>query len=152
MKNNRQNEILDIIKLFNIETQEELIIKLRERGYDVTQATVSRDIRELKLVKITSGDNSYKYAAPTGDDKRDYNSKYKYIIRETVTDVDYACNLVILKTMPGMAQASAAAIDGLGWNELVGSIAGDDTVFIAMRSEKKASEYAEQFKNIINLV
>ena len=77
--------------------------------------------------------------------------KYKYIIRETVTAVDYACNLVILKTLPGMAQASAAAIDGLGWNELVGSIAGDDTIFVAMRSEQKAFEYAEQFKNIINI-
>lgn len=151
MKNNRQNEILDIIKSFNIETQEDLIRKLKDRGYDVTQATVSRDIRELKLVKITAGDNTYKYAAPSGEEKRDYNSKYKYIIKETVTGVDFACNLIVLKTLPGMAQASAAAIDGLGWNELVGSIAGDDTIFVAMRSEKKASEYAEQFKNIINI-
>ncbi|MBR5515206.1 MAG: arginine repressor, partial [Clostridia bacterium] len=101
--------------------------------------------------KITAGDNSYKYAAPNSEEKKDYNSKYKYIVREMVTNVDRACNLIVLKTLPGMAQACAAAIDGLGWNEVVGSIAGDDTIFIAMRTQEKATEYVAQFKNIMNL-
>ena len=152
MKYRRHEEIKKIVSDFNIETQDELIARLRDRGFEVTQATVSRDIRELHLVKTPLGANAFKYSLPVYD-AHTYSSKYQYIIKETVTSIDTAQNLIIVKTLPGMANAAAAAIDGLGWNDLVGSIAGDDTVFIAMRSYEKASEYAEtltKYKNIKN--
>ncbi len=150
MKYKRQSEIIDIISSYNIETQDELIEHLKDRGYDVTQATVSRDIRELKLLKVAVGVSSYKYALPTHDSQK-YSSKYQYIVRETIISVDYAENMIVLKTLAGMAQAAAAAVDALGWNEIVGSIAGDDTIFIVMRTKEKAQEYTEVFKNILNV-
>ncbi len=152
MKYKRHEEIKKIISDYNIETQDELILRLRERGYEVTQATVSRDIREMHLVKVALGANSFKYSMPAYD-AQNYSSKYQYIIKETVTSIDTAQNLIIVKTLPGMANAAAAAIDGLGWNELVGCIAGDDTIFIAMKSYEKASEYAGtlvKYKNLRN--
>lgn len=150
MKYKRHDEIISIVNSYNIETQDELIEKLRERGYEVTQATISRDIRELKLTKVATGGNSYKYAIPTHDTLK-YSTKYQYIVRETIIGVDFACNTIVLKTLAGMAQAAAAAIDALGWNEIVGSIAGDDTIFVVMRSAEKAEEYAANFKNILNI-
>lgn len=150
MKYKRHSEIVKIVNSFNIETQDDLIAKLRERGFDVTQATISRDIRELKLTKVAAGHNAYKYAVPTHDSQI-YSSKYQYIVRETIISVEAACNMIVLKTLPGMAQAAAAAIDALGWNEIVGSIAGDDTIFIVMRTADKAEEYTESFKNILNI-
>ncbi len=150
MKYKRHSEIIKIVNSYNIETQDELIEKLRDRGYEVTQATVSRDIRELKLTKVASGNNAYKYAVPTHDSQI-YSSKYQYIVRETIISVEAACNMIVLKTLAGMAQAAAAAIDALGWNEIVGSIAGDDTIFIVMRSPEKAEEYTEKFRNILNI-
>ncbi len=150
MKYKRHNEIIKIVNSYNIETQDELIEKLKDRGYDVTQATVSRDIRELKLTKVAAGHNAYKYAVPTHDSQI-YSSKYQYIVRETIISVESACNMIVLKTLAGMAQAAAAAIDALGWNEIVGSIAGDDTIFIVMRTPEKAEEYTQNFRNILNI-
>ncbi len=151
MKHKRHEEIISIVNSFNIETQDDLIDKLRARGYEVTQATVSRDIRELKLTKTATGNNKYKYAVPSNNDAVIYSSKYQYIVQETIISVDYACNMIVFKTLAGMAQAAAAAIDAIGWNELVGTIAGDDTIFVVMRSEEKAKEYTENFKKVLNL-
>lgn len=150
MKIKRHNEIVKIISSYNIETQDDLIKRLNSSGFNVTQATVSRDIRELKLTKVPTGDNSYKYALPSHDSHK-YITKYQYIVRETIISVDCACNMIVLKTLSGMAQAAAAAIDAMGWNEIVGSIAGDDTIFVVMRSAEKAAEYTENFKNILNI-
>ncbi len=146
MKYKRHNEIKKIIGAYNIETQDELMARLKDRGYEVTQATISRDIRELRLIKVAVGINSFKYAMPTFE-AQNYTDKYQYIIKETVIHVDTAQNMIILKTLPGMAQAAAAAVDGLGWSEIVGSIAGDDTIFIAMRSYEKAQEYADSIND-----
>ena len=150
MKYKRHDEIKKIISDYNIETQDELISRLRERGYEVTQATVSRDIREMHLVKVALGSNAFKYSMPAYD-AANYTSKYQYIIKETVVSIDTAQNLIIVKTLPGMANAAAAAIDGLGWKEVVGSMAGDDTIFIAMHSYEKASEYAATLTKYKNL-
>jgi len=150
VKNKRHSEIIKIISSYNVETQDDPIKRLNASGYQVTQATISRDIRELKLTKVPAGDNSYKYALPSHDSHK-YISKYQYIVRETIIAVDYACNMIVLKTLAGMAQAAAAAIDAMGWNEIVGSIAGDDTIFVVMRSEEKAREYTENFRNILNI-
>lgn len=148
MKFRRHNRIIELVEENNIETQEELIEKLRESGFDVTQATVSRDIKELGLVKITTKDNTYKYALPgiTGQDSPRVSNKFRNILRETVMKVDFAGNIVVFKTYPGMAQAAAAAIDGLGWREIVGSLAGDDTIFVLLRNTDKAQEFAVDFK------
>jgi len=150
MKYKRHNKIIEIINENNIETQDELITKLRESGFDVTQATVSRDIRELKLIKVSTDNNTYKYALSSHDTMK-ISVKYRSIIKETIVKVDYASNFVVLKTYAGMANAAAAALDSMGWNEIVGSIAGDDTIFILMRSEEMAEEFAVKFKSILKI-
>ncbi len=147
MKYKRHNKIIEIITEYDIETQDELISKLREAGFDVTQATVSRDIRSLKLVKVSTPDHRYKYALSPRDDIH-ISAKYRNIIRETIIKVDFANNFVVLRTYAGMAQAAAAAIDGMGWSELVGSIAGDDTIFVMMRDNTGAIEFSEKLKQI----
>jgi len=150
MKSTRHRKILEIIQEYPIETQDELISKLREVGIAVTQATISRDIRDLKLVKIAcdGGQNKYRYAVSTSDEAR-ISAKYRNIIRETVVKVDYADNIVVLKTYPGMAQAAAAAIDGMNWGDIVGSIAGDDTIFVLVRERETALELADKFRSAL---
>lgn len=150
MKYKRHNKIIEIINEYNIETQDELIVKLKECGFEVTQATISRDIRDLKLVKVATNGHSYKYALSTHDEMR-ISAKYRNIIRETVVKVDYANNFVVLKTYSGMAQAAAAAIDGMGWNEIVGTIAGDDNIFVLMRDLETALEFVSKFRRILKL-
>ena len=147
MKYRRHNKIIEIITDYDIDTQDELISKLKEAGFDVTQATVSRDIRDLKLVKISTPDHGYKYALSPRDDIH-ISAKYRNIIRETIIKVDFANNFVVLRTYSGMAQAAAAAIDGMGWGEIVGTIAGDDTIFVLMRDNTAAMEFSEKLKQI----
>ncbi len=148
MKRQRQNKILEIINNNVIDTQGALIEKLKEEGFDVTQATASRDIRELNLVKVALGGSVYKYAESRKDDVK-ISVKYKNILNETLIKADYACNTIVLKTYAGMANAAAAAIDNMGWDEIVGSIAGDDTVLIVMRSEESAKEFHSKFIELI---
>jgi transcriptional regulator of arginine metabolism len=148
MKKERQKKILEIIDSYNVETQEDLTERLREEGYKVTQATASRDIRELNLVKVSVDGMSYKYAVAPKEDIK-ISVKYKNILRETLISADYACHTVVLKTYSGMAQAAAAAIDNMGWNEIVGSVAGDDTILIIMRSDDSAKAFYSKFNNLI---
>ena len=148
MKYKRHNKIIEIITEYDIDTQDELIAKLREAGFDVTQATVSRDIRDLKLVKISTKDHRYKYALSTHNDIH-ISSKYRNIMRETIISVDYANNFVVLRTYSGMAQAAAAAVDGMGWSEIVGTIAGDDTAFILMRDTDMAIAFCNEIKRLL---
>ena len=133
MKKQRQKKILELIARYNIDTQDGLIEKLRGEGFDVTQATASRDIRELKLVKVSVDGNVYKYAESPKDDIK-ISVKYRNILKETLVSIDYACNMIVLKTYSGMAQAAAAALDSMGWTEIIGSIAGDDTIMLVLRS------------------
>ena len=147
MKSKRHSKIIEIITRYDIDTQDELIAKLREAGFDVTQATVSRDIRDLKLVKISTENHRYKYALSPHDDIQ-ISAKYRNIMRETIIHVDFANNFVVLRTYAGMAQAAAAAVDGMGWREIVGTIAGDDTIFVLMRDNAAAIEFAERLKQI----
>lgn len=147
MKQKRHNKIIEIITEYDIDTQDELIARLREAGYDVTQATVSRDIRDLRLVKIATPDHGYKYALSPHDDIH-ISGKYRNIMRETIIHVDYSGNFVVLRTYSGMAQAAAAAVDGMGWSEVVGTIAGDDTIFVMMRENAAAVEFAERLRQI----
>ncbi len=148
MKQNRHERILDIVNTCEIETQDELQEKLRIEGYEVTQATISRDIKQLQLVKVAGRDGRYKYAVSQHSGSKTV-MKFKTILKETVIHIDYAENLVVLRTYSGMANAAAAAIDALQTTDIVGSVAGDDTILIVMRSKEIAQDFAEKYKDIM---
>lgn len=135
MKKGRHEAIIDLVRKHEIENQSELAYKLSELGYEVTQATVSRDIQKLNLIKVKSN-GKFKYAVVETADN--FSEKYVRIIRETIKSMDVAKNLVIVKTQSGMAMATAAALDGLQLDEIVGSLAGDDAIFVATKSDDKA--------------
>lgn len=148
MKYNRHAKILEIIDNNVIETQEELAEKLKEQGVDVTQATVSRDIKDLRLIKVMSSDGRYKYATLTQTENH-ISNRLTTILTEAYVSSDYANNIVVVKTLSGMAQAAASAIDSLKWGEILGSIAGDDTLIIVCRAEKIAEEIVNKFNKMI---
>ena len=133
MKTKRQTKMLELIKKHDIETQEELSDYLQKEGYQVTQATVSRDIRELKLTKVAMSNGRQKYAAQT-EANEDLSEKETRVFRDAFVSMDMAQNILVIKTVSGMAMAVAAAIDAMHLHEIVGCIAGDDTIMCAVRS------------------
>lgn len=133
MKTKRQTKMLELIKKHDIETQEELSDYLQKEGYQVTQATVSRDIRELKLTKVAMSNGRQKYAALT-EANEDLSEKYTRVFRDAFVSMDMAQNILVIKTVSGMAMAVAPAIDAMHLHEIVGCIAGDDTIMCAVRS------------------
>ena len=133
MKNERQSAMLDLIMRKEIGTQEELIEELRQAGFDVTQATVSRDIREMKLTKVALSNGKSRYVAYRQTDE-DLTEKYNRIFRDGFLSMDNAQNILVIRTVSGMAMAVAAALDYMEFHEIVGSIAGDDTIMCAVRS------------------
>lgn len=137
MKKKRHEKIIDLITRYEVETQEELVDRLRADGYEVTQATVSRDIRELKLSKIPNGRGKQKYVAFQGEEVQ-LGDKYARVLKEGYVSMDLAQNLLVLKTVSGMAMAVAAAVDAMSIEEVVGCIAGDNTVMMAMRNVQDA--------------
>ncbi len=147
MKKDRHAKILELIEKFDISTQEELLLKLLECGVDVTQATVSRDIKELRLVKHPGANGQYKYSLATGTDEK--YMKYYAIFAESVTHTDYAQNICLLKCHPGTAQAACAAIDALCISEVLGTIAGDDTIFILCRNERAAQNTKREIETLL---
>ncbi len=148
MKSNRQEKIIQLITENAIETQEEILVYLREHGFDVTQATVSRDIKQLKLVKTQTNDGRYKYCVSSNNSRENISSKFVSLFSETVTEIDYANNLVVVKCYVGMANAACAAFDSMKFEGVVGSLSGDDTIFIAMRNEEMAKELTAELKKI----
>lgn len=153
MENNvklaRHSKIIELINEYDIETQEELAGYLKSAGYNVTQATVSRDIRELKLTKIQSEDGRQKYIVVQNKDT-DMNRKYIRILKDGFVSMDMAMNILVIKTVSGMAMAVAAALDAMQWNEIVGSIAGDDTIMCAIRSMDDTLIVMEKIKKLLN--
>lgn len=147
MKYSRHAKILEIIEKNAIETQEELAEKLKELGMDVTQATVSRDIKELRLAKVMTGEGKSKYASFAKTENL-VSNKLLTIFNESYVSSDYANNIVVVKTLPGMAQAAASAIDSLKWAEVVGTIAGDDTIMLICRAEVIAEELVNKFNKM----
>ena len=133
MKTNRQSKIIEIIQKNDVETQEELSAFLEQEGFRVTQATVSRDIRELKLTKIPTSSGKQKYAV-IGDSGEAMAQKYERVLREAFISVDMAQNILVIKTVAGMANAVCAAIDAMNMKEIVGSVAGDDTIMCSVRT------------------
>ncbi len=148
MKKKRHEKIIELIGQYEIETQEELADRLREEGYQVTQATVSRDIRELKLSKISGGNGRQKYIAFTREETH-LGDKYIRVLREGYVSMDLAQNLLIMKTVSGMAMAVAAAVDALKLEEIVGCIAGDNTIMMAMRNENAALQVMDKLRRMI---
>lgn len=151
MKTQRHAQIIDLIKNNDIETQEDLTARLRDAGFDTTQATVSRDIKELKLVKVPDDNGRYKYALKLPESEIRVSAKFKTILEETVLRVDVSTSIVVIKTFPGMAQAAASAIDNMKWEEIVGTIAGDDTIFVALRTTEDALILCEKIKELLNM-
>lgn len=148
MKYNRHAKILDLIDRFEVETQDDLAEKLRNIGVDVTQATISRDIKELRLVKVLAHDGKYRYAA-AAQDAGARNDRLLIILREAFVSCDYANNILVVKTLPGMAQAVASSVDALAWHEVLGTIAGDDTLMMVCRAERFAEELVERFTRMV---
>ena len=146
MKKDRHTKILELIDKYDISTQEELLEKLLNCGVEVTQATVSRDIKELRLVKHPASNGQYKYSLATSTDEK--YMKYYAIFSQSVTMTDYAQNICMLKCHPGTAQAACAAIDALGMTEVLGTIAGDDTVFILCRTERAAQNTKHEIETL----
>ena len=148
MKNKRQTKIIELVTSFDIGTQEELADRLSNAGFNVTQATVSRDIRELKLSKVNLGDGRQRYV-PGANETSDLNDKYERALRDGFVSADRAVNMLVIKTFPGMAMASAAALDAIGISEIMGSIAGDDTIMCATAGEEAAEAALKKIRKIV---
>jgi len=148
MKYNRHAKILELIEAYDIETQDELVEKLKEHGMEVTQATISRDIKELRLVKVMTDGGKAKYTTMNSD-TGGLSEKLLTVLRGGYVSSDYANNILVVKTLPGMAPAVASAIDSLGWSEIVGTIAGDDTIMVVTRAERIAEEIQDKFNRIL---
>ena len=149
MKSDRQSKILQIIAEQQIETQNQLIQALREAGCTSTQATVSRDMRELRLMKELVENGHYRYVAPANHSGNEYKDRLRTIFRESVTSFHCAQNLVIIKTLPGLASAACAAIDSMEIPGLVGSLAGDDTMFLAMEDNSAAVRFHQELQELL---
>ena len=147
MKGERQAKIIEIIENNVIETQEELLEKLREAGYHVTQATVSRDIRKMNLLKGTAKNGQYAYIAPEKQDTAPIS--FSHMLTESIISIDYAQNLIVVKTMAGMANAVATCIDSLKESQIIGCVAGDDAILVVVKTEEKAEELCSKIKNMI---
>ncbi|MBP3436076.1 MAG: arginine repressor [Clostridia bacterium] len=147
MKSKRQACILEIIRTRRIETQDELIGALEKSGFQVTQATVSRDIKELRLVKTLDNNGVYHYTVATSE-KVHISSRFNSIFQDAVRSVEPACNLVVVKCIAGMAQAACAAMDSLHWETLIGTLAGEDTFVCITKSEADAVALAEELKKL----
>ena len=148
MKNARQTAILSIIEQNDIETQEELAGKLKEMGIVVTQATVSRDIKELRLLKVLSGSGGYKYATA---DKAEHGLSERFVrmFKDSVLSINFACNIVVIKTLAGSANVAAEAIDSMHLPEILGTMAGDNTVLVIVQNEEEAAETVNRFRDIL---
>lgn len=148
MKRIRQEKMLELISKFEIETQDELIERLRECGFEVTQATISRDIRELKISKMTTGKGTYRYVLPKQNTMVP-NMKFNSALIDALISIDYACNVIVLKTHAGLANALAVGIDAMHLEDILGCVAGDDTILMVSRSEEAAHRIANRIREMV---
>ncbi len=148
MKRIRQEKMLELISKYEIDTQDELIERLRESGFEVTQATVSRDIRELKISKMTTGKGTYRYVLPKQTAPTS-NMKFNSALIDALISVDYACNIVVLKTHAGLANAVAVGLDSMHLENILGCVAGDDTIMLVSRSEESAKVISDRFQGMV---
>lgn len=149
MKQDRHSMILELINNYSVETQEDLAALLKENGYNVTQATVSRDIKQLRLVKVASDGGVYKYASPKDNHTYEVDEKQRIILMQSVKHVESAQNIVVVSTLAGMAQAAASVLDCMNIKEIVGSIAGDDTIMCVTKTSESAKTLTEKIKSLL---
>ena len=149
MKSKRQEQILALIQDHDIETQEQLLEELKARGVTTTQATISRDIKQLHLVKELTPGGIYKYSVSQKKIELNFAGRLRTIFREGVTSFDVAQNIVVLKTMPGLASAACSALDNMNISYMVGSLAGDDTAFLLMQDTESAAIFCEEIKEML---
>ena len=149
MKNERQNQLLQIISEENIETQEQLLDRLLARGIKSTQATISRDIKQLHLIKEPAGQGRYRYAVSAHKTRLNFADKLRTIFRESILTVDCAQNLVILKTIAGMASGAAYALDNMQGTDIVGTLAGDDTILLVFHDNSNALDFCDQVREML---
>ena len=150
MKSQRQAKIMEIISNQDVETQEQLLDALRDAGFNSTQATISRDIKELRIIKELTSFGTYRYTTSAKEVTGTFSSRLNTIFRECTTDFDYAQNIMVIKTIPGLAGAAASAIDAMNMSVVVGTLAGDDTVFVVMRDNNAAAAFYGEIKNLLN--
>ena len=150
MKTQRQAKIMEIISTRNVETQEQLLAALQAEGFRGTQATISRDIKELRIVKELTSLGTYRYATSTSELTGSFTAKLNTIFRECVVNFDYAQNIIVIRTLPGLASAAGSAIDAMNLSTVVGSISGDDTVMVVMRDNNAAAAFCGEIKSLIS--
>lgn len=148
MKTRRHARILDLISEYPIETQDELLTRLKAEGYKATQATISRDIKDLRLVKTLGSDGKYRYVSASKN-STDIRSNFSALFSTSVNSIDFAQNMVIIKTLSGMAQAVCAALDSVNYKSVLGTIAGDDTIFVVCRTNELAVNLTDELKKLI---
>ena len=149
LKSKRQLKIMEVIKEQEIQTQQELAAKLRQEGIEVTQATVSRDVKQLGLIKVPSKDGGYKYSLPPRHkEKVNATSRMKRMFQDSVVNLDYSENLIVVNTLPGTAQGVAALIDNSDWKHVIGTIAGDDTIMLVIKPKKKVEAVIEKLESL----
>ena len=149
MKTQRQAKIMEIISNQDVETQEQLLAALQEAGVRSTQATISRDIKELRIVKELTSFGTYRYTTSGKKVTGTFSSRLNTIFRECVTSFDYAQNLIVIRTMPGLASAAGSAIDAMNMSVVVGTLAGDDTVLVVMRDTNAAAAFCGEINNLM---
>ena len=150
MKSKRQAKIMEIITTRDIDTQEQLLEELINAGFSTTQATISRDIKELRIVKEQTKFGTYRYTTSAKDVSGSFSSRLNTIFRECITGYDYAQNMVVIHTIPGLGPAAASAVDAMGMHFVLGCIGGDDTVLIIMRDTNAAAAFCSEIKNLLN--
>lgn len=148
MKSKRQRKIRELIEEMVMETQEQLVDELKRQGFEVTQATVSRDIKELGLVKVPAGINSFRYALPHKLSIGNAYERLQRMFEDAVNAIDYSENLILIRTMPGTAMAVASLLDNLGWKEIIGTVAGDDTILVIAKPKEAVQDIIERLQNL----
>ena len=148
MKSQRQSRILELISKYEIETQDDMMLRLKNEGFKVTQATVSRDLKELKLTKVPTARGTYRYSVNSGR-YHTVNVKFNSAMADSIVGVDYSCNNVVIKTYPGLAQAVASAVDTLNMHNILGCVAGDDTIIIVTRDKESSLEISNKMKELM---
>lgn len=150
MKTQRQAKILEIVTTRDVETQEQLLQELQDAGFYSTQATISRDIKELRIVKELTSFGTYRYTTSSKEVTGTFSTRLNTIFRECVTGYDYAQNMVVIHTLPGLASAAGSAVDAMNMSFVLGTLAGDDTVMIVMRDTNAAAAFCSEIKNLLN--
>lgn len=150
MKSQRQAKIMEIISTTNVETQEQLLALLQDAGFSSTQATISRDIKELRIVKELTSFGAYRYTTAAKEVTGSFSNRLNTIFRECVTGFDYAQNIIVIHTLPGLANAAASALDAMKISVILGTLAGDDTVMVVMRDTNSAAAFCGEIRSLMN--